>query len=321
MALLELQQLSKTFGARRGWGGRRVAGQRAVDGVTLQLEAGETLGLVGESGCGKSTLALTMMRLCEPTGGRILFAGRDITHLDERALRPVRREMQMIFQDPLAALNPRLSAGQSIAEPLVIHRLGTPAEHSAQAARLLERVGLSAQDARRRPAEFSGGQQQRIGIARALALQPRLILCDEPVSALDVSVQAQILNLLQDLQAAYGLAYLFISHNIAVTAQISRRIAVMYLGRIVESGPGESVVNRPRHPYTKALIAAIPPPDPTTRRADEDGLWDDAPDIAARPAAGCAFRARCPGAQPLCESVTPELRTIAAGHQAACHFA
>ena len=318
--LLELQELSKTFGARRSWRGRREAGQRAVDGVSLQVAAGETLGLVGESGCGKSTLALTVMRLHEPTGGRILFDGRDITHLDENALRPVRRQMQMIFQDPLAALNPRLTVGQSIAEPLVIHRLGTPAEQSAQVAQLLERVGLSAQDAYRRPAEFSGGQQQRIGIARALAAQPRLVLCDEPVSALDVSVQAQILNLLQDLQAAYGLAYLFISHNIAVTAHISRRIAVMYLGRIVETGPGEAIVTRPKHPYTQALVAAIPPPEPTPCRND-DNLLDDAPDLATRPVSGCVFRLRCPLAQSVCATATPQLRAVAEGHQAACHFA
>lgn len=318
--LLELQELAKTFATRRGWWGRRETVQYAVDGVTLQLAAGETLGLVGESGCGKSTLALTILRLHEATSGRILFEGRDITHLDENALRPVRRRMQMIFQDPLAALNPRLSVGQCIAEPLVIHGLGTPAEQAAQVAQLLERVGLSARDAHRRPHEFSGGQQQRIGIARALALEPRFILCDEPVSALDVSVQAQILNLLQDLQTANDLAYLFISHNIAVTAHISHRIAVMYLGRIVECGPSAAIVNQPQHPYTQALLAAIPPPEPAQRRDDVNLLLDDTPHLTARPASGCVFRLRCPKAQNICADVAPEMRQITTEHQAACYF-
>lgn len=318
--LLELHELSKTFTTRRGWWGRRETVHQAVENVTLHLSEGETLGLVGESGCGKSTLALTVMRLYEPTGGRILFAGHDITHLDENALRPLRRTMQMIFQDPLAALNPRLTVGQSIAEPLRIHRLGTPAEQTAQVAQLLERVGLAARDAQRRPHEFSGGQQQRISIARALALQPRLVLCDEPVSALDVSVQAQILNLLQDLQDAYGLAYLFISHNIAVTAHLSRRIAVMYLGRIVECGPSAEIVNQPQHPYTQALVAAIPSLEPMPQIDDVELLLDDTPQLATRPASGCVFRLRCPKAQSLCAEVVPEMRSVAPDHQAACHF-
>jgi oligopeptide transport system ATP-binding protein len=259
------------------------------------------------------------MRLYEPTGGRILFAGQDITSLNEGALKIVRRQMQMIFQDPFASLDPRLTVLQIISEPLNIHAIGTRASRTAEVLRLLERVGLNAQDMHRYPGEFSGGQQQRIGIARALALRPRLLICDEPVSALDVSVQAQILNLLRDLQDEFELAYLFISHNIAVTAFMSRRIGVMYLGQLVEVGPNERIVNAPRHPYTRALLAAVPEPDPL-RRVDAGGVEGDAPLSAGRPT-GCPFRTRCPLAEARCATEEPQLRPVGEAHEVACHFA
>ena len=318
-ALLQIIELSKSFTARRApFGGRKVK-HVAVDRVSLSVRAGETLGLVGESGCGKSTLALTVMRLYAPTGGRILFAGRDITGLGAGALKPVRRQMQMVFQDPFAALDPRLTVAQIIGEPFKIHGVGTRAERAAAGAQLLERVGLSAVDLHRYPGEFSGGQQQRIGIARALALRPRLLICDEPVSALDMSVQAQILNLLRDLQDEFELAYLFISHNIAVTAFMSQRISVMYLGQLVETGPSHAVVGAPRHPYTQALLAAVPAPDPA-RRTSEGGVAGDVPESAGRPS-GCAFRTRCPLAQARCAAEEPQLRTVGEAHEVACHFA
>jgi oligopeptide transport system ATP-binding protein len=317
--LLETIELTKSFTTRRAsFGGKRVENV-AVDRVSLSVREGETLGLVGESGCGKSTLALTVMRLYEPSGGRIVFAGQDITHLAERALKPVRRQMQMVFQDPFASLDPRLTVEQIVGEPLVIHETCTRKERAAAVERLIERVGLDAGDMHRYPAEFSGGQQQRIGIARALALRPRFLICDEPVSALDVSVQAQILNLLRDLQDEFKLAYLFISHNIAVTAFMSRRIGVMYLGRVVETGASRQIVNAPRHPYTKALVAAVPEPDPS-RRVDESGVRGDVADIAGRPS-GCSFRTRCPLAESRCETEEPQLRRVDEGHEVACHFA
>ena len=265
--LLQTIDLTKTFAARRSFFGRK-SKNIAVDRVNLSLRTGETLGLVGESGCGKSTLALTIMRLYASDGGQILFGGKDITHLEERELKPIRKQMQMIFQDPFASLDPRLSIEQIIGEPLEIHNSGTKRERANEAAQLLERVGLVAEDLHRFPSEFSGGQQQRIGIARALTLRPKLLICDEPVSALDVSVQAQILNLLRDLQDEFGLAYLFISHNIAVTAFMSRRIGVMYLGRLVEIGASRQITNAPRHPYTQTLISAIPEPDPLKREVE-----------------------------------------------------
>jgi oligopeptide/dipeptide ABC transporter ATP-binding protein len=317
--LLETIELTKSFTTRRAsFGGKRVE-HVAVDRVSLCVREGETLGLVGESGCGKSTLALTVMRLYEPRGGRIVFAGQDITRLGERALKPVRRQMQMVFQDPFASLDPRLTVEQIVGEPLVIHETCTRKERAAVVERLLERVGLDAGDMHRYPAEFSGGQQQRIGIARALALRPRLLICDEPVSALDVSVQAQILNLLRDLQDEFKLAFLFISHNIAVTAFMSRRIGVMYLGRVVEVGASRQIVNAPRHPYTQALVAAVPEPDPS-RRVDESAVRGDVADLAGRPS-GCSFRTRCPRAESRCETEEPQLRRVDEGHEVACHLA
>jgi oligopeptide transport system ATP-binding protein len=316
--LLETTHLSRAFTLRHGLLGRRLR-LVAVDRVSLAIAAGETLGLVGESGCGKSTLALTIMRLHEPTGGQIRFAGQDLVGLDTGSMRHVRRQMQMIFQDPFAALDPRLTVEQILSEPLNIHGVGSSAERAAAARRLLERVGLPRDAIHRFPSEFSGGQQQRIGIARALALQPRLVICDEPVSALDVSVQAQILNLLRDLQEEFGLAYLFISHNIAVTAQMSRRIGVMYLGKLVEIGPSRSIVGEPRHPYTQALLAAVPEPDPTRRRR-ERVVKGDVPNPIERPT-GCPFHPRCPLAQAVCTVEEPQLRPLESDHLVACHFA
>jgi oligopeptide/dipeptide ABC transporter ATP-binding protein len=316
--LLEVNDLSKSFAVRSGFFSGAKHKNIALDRVNLFVSEGETLGLVGESGCGKSTLALTVVRLYEPDDGRIFFAGQDITHADEKSLKPVRKQMQMVFQDPLASLDTRLTIEQIIAEPLEIHRVGTKAGRAAEAARLLERVGLSAGDRHRFPGEFSGGQQQRIGIARALALRPKLLICDEPVSALDVSVQAQILNLLRDLQDEFNLSYLFISHNIAVTAFMSSRIGVMYLGRVVEIGDSAEIVSAPRHPYTQALLAAIPEPDPSKINRDLT-VTGDIEGTAARPS-GCVFRHRCPLAQAICESAEPELRVIEKNQKAACHF-
>ena len=317
--LLEAIELTKSFNIRHNVFGAKKIKTLAVDRVTLSVAQGETLGLVGESGCGKSVLALTIMRLYEPNGGRILFAGKDITNLEEQALKSVRRQMQMVFQDPLASLDARLTVEQIISEPLEIHNIGTKTERAKEVARLLERVGLSALDRYRFPSEFSGGQQQRIGIARALALRPNLLICDEPVSALDVSVQAQILNLLRDLQDEFALSYLFISHNIAVTAFMSRHIAVMYLGRIVEIGNSQQITSAPQHPYTQALLAAIPEPNPSQRNKDLV-VKGDIEEITEFPT-GCGFRHRCPIAQEICAYEEPQLLSIDGSHEVACHFA
>ena len=316
--LLQTINLTKNFTLRHKIFGKKTV-NIVADRVNLSLATGETLGLVGESGCGKSTLALTIMRLYTSDGGQIIFDEKDITHFDEKRLKPIRKQMQMIFQDPFAALDPRLTVEQIICEPLEIHNLDTETERIAEAARLLERVGLSAQDRHRFPNEFSGGQQQRIGIARALALRPKLLICDEAVSALDVSVQAQILNLLRDLQDEFNLSYLFISHNIAVTAFMSHRIGVMYLGRLMETGASKDITHSPRHPYTQILIRAIPEPAPSKREV-EANLKDEIEEITARPT-GCIFRRRCPLAQEICAEVEPQLRMIAEDRQVACHFA
>lgn len=316
--ILRIENLSKTFTARRKMFGKS-AENIAVDRVSFSLFKGETLGIVGESGCGKSTLALTIMRLYEANGGQIIFDGKDITNSNEKSLKPIRREMQMIFQDPFAALDPRLTIEQIITEPLEIHGLFTKNERRNEAAKMLERVGLSAEDLHRFPSEFSGGQQQRIGIARALVLRPKLLICDEAVSALDVSVQAQILNLLRDLQDEFDLSYLFISHNIAVTAFMSRRIGVMYLGKLVEIGVSELITNAPRHPYTQTLIAAIPEPDPAKREIKID-VTDEINENTNRPS-GCVFRLRCHLAQDICAAEEPQLRKVEENRQVACHFA
>ncbi len=310
--VLELDGLSKHYVVPQGT-------VQAVTGVSLALHRGETLGLVGESGCGKSTLGRTAMRLVQPTAGRILLGGTDITHLSRTALRPHRRAMQMIFQDPYASLNPRRTAGQIVMEPLSVHGIGGKADRRERVAALLARVGLRPESAGRLPHEFSGGQRQRIGIARALALEPQVLICDEPVSALDVSVQAQVVNLLAGLQAELGLSLLFISHDLSVVAHLAQRVAVMYLGRIVELADGAEFWGRPLHPYAKALISAVPDPDPDAPRGGRMVLQGDLPS-ALRPPAGCAFHTRCPAVTDLCRRERPPLEPKGAtGRLAACH--
>ncbi len=293
---------------------------RAVDGVSFEVGHGETLGLVGESGCGKSSVGRTIIRLQEPTSGEARFDGVDVFGLDRTALRRLRRRMQIIFQDPYGSLNPRMTIGAAVAEGIEIHRLAAGAEIGRRVGALLEEVGLDPAYARRYPHEFSGGQRQRIGIARALAVEPNFIVCDEPVSALDVSVQAQVLNLLSDLQRDRGLSYLFIAHDLAVVRQIAQRVAVMYLGRIVESGPTEALLSAPRHPYTVALLSAVPEPDPTRRRA-RIVLSGELPS-PSDPPPGCPFHTRCfhPARDERCRSEAPILRAVGAT-TAACHYA
>ncbi len=319
--LLYVRDLRMHFPVRGGLLRRAQAWCRAVDGVSLTLNAGETLGLVGESGCGKSTLGKTIVRLNTPTGGSIHFNGTDLAPLSPRALKPHRRDLQMVFQDPAASLNARHSVGEILAEPFLIHGVGTAADRAARVSTLLDRVGLPASAVDRFPFEFSGGQRQRIGIARALALNPKLIICDEPVSALDVSVQGQVLNLLLDLQRELGLAYLFIAHDLAVVKHVSDRIAVMYLGRLVEIADADRIYRHPAHPYTRALISAIPVAEPR-RRSTRIVLQGDVPS-PIHPPSGCPFHPRCPHAQARCRVEAPALRTPDAtrpDHQVACHF-
>jgi oligopeptide transport system ATP-binding protein len=317
--LLSVRSLTKYFVVKGGVFSREVDRVHAVDGVSIDIAAGRTLGLVGESGCGKSTTGRCILRLIEPTGGEIRFDGRDITKLDGEELRSLRREMQIIFQDPYASLNPRHTVGSIIGEALIIHRLArTRRELEDRVVQLLETVGLQADHMRRYPHEFSGGQRQRIGIARALAVEPRLIVCDEPVSALDVSIQAQVINLLEDLQKKFNLTYLFIAHDLSVVEHISDRVAVMYLGRVVETASARELYDNPRHPYTEALLSAVPIPDPKVKRK-RIVLKGDVPN-PIRPPSGCHFHTRCPIAVARCRSEIPALEPTRDGHLVACHL-
>ena len=316
--LVEMTNLTKRFAVKQGVFARGTAQVHAVEDVTLTVRRGETLGIVGESGCGKSTTARLMLRLLDPTSGSIVFDGRDITRLSQSALRPLRREMQMIFQDPYSSLNPRKTVGQIVSSPFAIHGIK---DRQSRVRELLERVGLSPEHYNRYPHEFSGGQRQRIGIARALALQPKLIVCDEPVSALDVSIQAQVLNLLRSLQKDFNLTFVFISHDLSVIRQIADRIAVMYLGHVVELGDSEAIYEHPKHPYTAALLSAVPRPT-TAGQAERERivLSGDVPSPIAPPAA-CVFHPRCPRFHAgQCDVETPLLRELGPHQEAACHY-
>jgi oligopeptide/dipeptide ABC transporter ATP-binding protein len=315
--LLEVEDLVKHFPIRRGLFSRVAGHVRAVDGISFHVDEGETLGLVGESGCGKTTTGRLVLRLIEATAGRITFDGEDVRAADAARLRRLRRRMQIVFQDPVGSLNPRLTVGGMLSEVLRVHRLAEGAAAQARARELLELVGLAPEHASRYPHEFSGGQRQRIGIARALSVSPRFIVADEPVSALDVSVQAQIVNLLEDLQTRLGLTYLFIAHDLSVVEHVSDRVAVMYLGRIVELAPADELYANALHPYTRSLLAAVPVPDPRVRR-ERIVLRGDIPSPAAPPS-GCAFHPRCPIAIPECAETAPELRDVGGGHFVACH--
>ncbi len=314
--LLQVVGLEKHYPIQRGIWQRRVGTVRAVDGVSFELEEGETLGLVGESGCGKTTLARTVVRLTTPTAGQVLFDGMDVHRLDRRALRELRSKMQMVFQDPYSSLNPRMKIGASIGEPLVEHTSSSREERQERVRELMEIVGLDPSFSNRYPHEFSGGQRQRIGIARALALNPKLIVCDEPISALDVSIQGQIVNLLKDIQERFGLGYLFISHDLGMVRHLCDRVAVMYLGKMVEIGSGEDLFRTPQHPYTKALLASLPRADHKRARRV---LGGEIPS-AAKPPEGCRFHTRCPEVEPRCRSEEPELRTVGGKRQTACHL-
>ena len=324
--LLRVTDLVKRFPIKGGWLGREIESVHAVDGVSFDISAGETLGVVGESGCGKSTTGRCILRLIEPTSGEVRFEGRDVTHAGKDELRALARDMQIIFQDPYASLNPRMTVAAIVGEALIIHKLtSSRSEFEARIVELLRTVGLSPDHMRRYPHEFSGGQRQRIGIARALAVEPRLVVCDEAVSALDVSVQAQVINLLRDLQHRLGLAYLFIAHDLAVVKHIATRVAVMYLGRIVELADKEALFAAPRHPYTQALLAAVPVPEPGAERG-RVLLTGDVPSPVTPPS-GCHFHTRCIHARPLCAEVSPPLESdaatpgrVGAGHAVACHF-
>jgi oligopeptide transport system ATP-binding protein len=321
-ALLEVKGLSKHFAARAGMFRRAKGSVRAVDGVDFAIRRGETLGLVGESGCGKTTTGRCVLQLERPTHGRIFFEGTDITDLSQQDLRRVRRRMQVIFQDPYSSLNPRMTVGEILAEPIKVHGIiSDPAKRQARVRQLLGEVGLLSQHAQRYPHQLSGGQRQRVGIARALAMEPSLIICDEPVSALDVSIQAQIINLLEDLQTRLGLTYLFIAHDLSVVRHISDRVAVMYLGKIVELADRQALYEDPLHPYTRALLSAVPIPDPKLEATRERMVLRGEVPSSLNPPSGCVFHPRCPMAVDRCSAEIPPLREIKPGHWAACHLA
>jgi peptide/nickel transport system ATP-binding protein len=321
MPILEVSGLQKHFPLAKETFFARQRVLRAVDGVDLQVMAGETVGLVGESGCGKSTLARLVTRLHEPTAGKIIFAGTDITHASQSTIRPLRRRMQMIFQDPYASLNPRMTIGEILAGPLILHGIaGDAAAARTRVDELLDLVGLPRQSVQRFPYEFSGGQRQRISIARALAVGPDFVVADEPISALDVNIQAQIINLMVDLQERLGLTYLFIAHDLAVVRHVCDRIAVLYLGKIMEVGPAASLFSRPLHPYTRTLISAAPVPDPRVERTRRHVPMKGEPPSALNPPSGCRFRTRCPIAEERCAREEPPLLEAAAGQRVACHF-
>lgn len=317
-ALLEVKQLSKYFPIRDGVLRRKVGDIKAVDQVSFSVGKGETFAIVGESGCGKSTTGRTLLRLLEPTAGKVLFEGKDIAGLSRRKLRVVRRDMQMVFQDPFASLNPTMTVGQLLEEPMAIHGMYDRDERKKKVQELMDTVGLNTGFAQRYPHEFSGGQRQRIGIARALSLKPKLIVADEPVSALDVSIQAQVLNLMEDLQEEFSLTYIFISHDLSVVKHIADRIGVMYLGRMAEIAPKKALYDKPAHPYTQALLSAVPVPNPRLKR-ERIVLTGDVPS-PANPPTGCPFHPRCPKAFDRCKVERPQLLHLKEGHYVACHL-
>ncbi len=321
--LLKVEHLSKEFPANSGvfasHFSKRVVS--AVNDVSFEIMPGETFGLVGESGCGKSTTGRTIMHLNRPTGGKVFFEGRDVSAMNKKELKAMRREMQFIFQDPYASLNPRMTIGEIVSEPMTIHGIGTKAERMERVRELLDVVGLNPEHINRYPHEFSGGQRQRVGIARAFILRPKLIICDEPVSALDVSIQAQVLNLLKKLQDKYGTAYLFIAHDLSVVQHISDRVAVMYLGKMVELSDWKSLYAQPHHPYTQSLLSAVPVPDPDIQKTRKRIILAGDPPSPLDPPAGCRFHTRCPIAQEICGREQPAFNEVEPGHFCACHFA
>ena len=321
--LLKVEHLHKEFPTGSGFMGGKFSKKvvSAVNDLSFEIRAGETFGLVGESGCGKSTTGRAIMHLDPPTSGKVYFEGRDISKMNKKELKAMRREMQFIFQDPYASLNPRMTIGEIISEPMVIHGIGTPEERIERVRELLDVVGLNPEHINRYPHEFSGGQRQRVGIARSFILRPKLIICDKPVSALDVSIQAQVLNLLKDLQKQYGTAYLFIAHDLSVVQHISDRVAVMYLGKMVELSDWKSLYAEPNHPYTQALLSAVPIPDPDVQQNRKRIILAGDPPSPIDPPSGCRFHTRCPIAQAKCSEEAPEFREIGEGHFCACHYA
>ncbi|ADL51110.1 ABC transporter ATP-binding protein [Clostridium cellulovorans] len=318
--LIEIQNLSKYFKVKKGILNRNATYLKAVDNVSLYINKGETLGLVGESGCGKSTLGRTVMKLYEPTSGKILYKGEDIAGLSQKQMIPFRRKIQMIFQDPYASLDPRMTVGDIIGEAIDIHKLSRGKEREERINSLLKTVGLNSEHKNRYPHEFSGGQRQRIGIARALAVEPEFIICDEPISALDVSIQAQVVNMLEDLQQELGLTYLFIAHDLSMVKHISNRIGVMYLGKLVELADSNEVYNKPLHPYTQALLSAVPIPDPEVAQSNQRIILEGELPSPIDPPSGCRFRTRCKYAKDICAQQEPEFKEVAKGHHVACHL-